>query len=467
MYEMIKKSKTSGTIQCVRKRVRGNGDSIQATDLFYDKSNAKYYKNMREQSLSNDCQINQQEYAEYEKGNSKDRSSQTIFLPKLADRAEYIKPPISRVQAMGSQSSDTSGQQMQDGHDMPLYSGRLVSAGDETPAPPTVRLYSEAEMTHASTLAETLTSPARYSAFRRIGYEDLPDVAYSGSEVPLIKATEYDDRLHVMARYSSDQKSGKTRTKAAFMKGRELAVEHMYRFEGDEDALKADQQAGQERLNLLAALADPGAKSNFDRGYYAVIAGWKELRDRLLEREGNSSLEVSYGGKTGDMTAEHASHPHQRQYSLIQSTFFWLPGEDSISNARAILNFFLNHVHKLEPGGIIRVVSFSSDVSEQDWEGKYNQYEKAADWVCARLQGHADYSDVRKTLLYDQGHPTEKKSYSTKLAELELNPLHDGQPIYKPLWTDTRKVVGAGGERNGNLILQARKRNQALGQGST
>ncbi len=467
MYEMIKKSKASDTIQCVRKRVRGNESSIQETDLFYDKSNAKYYNHMKEENIRTDCQINQQEYDEYLKVYSKNRSSHTIFLPKLADGTAYIKPPISRVQDMENQSSEASGQQMQDAHETPFYSGRLVSVGDETIAPPTVRLYSEAEMTHASTLAENMITPALYSAFRRIGYEDLSDAAYSGVKAPLIKATEYDDRLHVIARYSSDQKSRKTRTKAAFMQGRELAVKHMIKHGGNVKKLRADEQAEQERTDLKARLADEGAQSNFDRGYEAVIKGWEELDKQLHKRERHSSLEVSYGGKTGDMTAEHTSHPHQRQYSLIQSTFFWLPEADSIGNANAMLDFFLNHVNKLEPGGIIRLVSFSNNIErrggdsegqDMDWRKKKSQYREAADWVYDQLQGHEQLTDVRRTLLYAQNEHGGKQSYSIKLSELGLNPMHGDQPTYRPLWTDTRKIVRAGGEENGNLILQARRR---------
>lgn len=471
MYEMIKKSKASDTIQCVRKRVRGNGTSIEKTDLFYDKSDTKYYFNMRELGFARGCRIYQDEYKEYEKwvkDNSKDRSPNTIFLAKLADGTAYIKPQISRVRDMGIQSAAVSGQQTKDAHETPLYSGRLVSVGiEEIAPPPAVRLYSEAEMTHASTLAKNLTSPARYSAFRRIGYEDLPDASYAGVNVPLIKATEYDDRLHVMARYSSDQKSGKTRTKAAFMQGRELAVKHMSKHGGDVNKLRADEQAEQERTDLKTRLADEGAQSNFDRGYDAVIGGWKNLYEQLLERERHSFLEVSYGGKTGDMTAEHTSHPYQRQYSLIQSTFFWLPGVDSIVNARAMLQFFLAHFHKLEPGGIIRLVSFSNNEESRDgnrknkntdWRKTKNQYGKAADWVCAQLQRHEYYIDVRKTLLYDRHKQSEKQSYATRLSELGLNPKHGDQPTYRPLWTDTRRIVNAGGEENGNLILQARRR---------
>ncbi len=489
MYEMIKKSKASDTIQCVRKRVRGNESSIQETDLFYDKSNAKYYNHMKEENIRTDCQINQQEYDEYLKVYSKNRSSHTIFLPKLADGTAYIKPPISRVQDMENQSSEASGQQMQDAHETPFYSGRLVSVGDETIAPPTVRLYSEAEMTYASTLAENMITPALYSAFRRIGYEDLSDAAYSGVNAPLIKATEYDDRLHVIARYSSDQKSRKTRTKAAFMQGRELATKHMSKYVGNVEMSDQDRQIiilREKAAEIVAATARmieamggiEAQKDNivrisrkiekeFLRGYDVVRKGWDAFDSQLSEREGHSSLEVSYGGKTGDMTAEHTSHPYQRQYSLIQSTFFWLPGADSIDNAKAMLQFFLTHFDKLGPGGIIRLVSFSNNVERRggnsesqnkDWRKKKNQYREAADWVYAQLQRHEHYVDVRKTLLYDQYKQNEKQSYATRLSKLGLNPRRDGQPIYRPLWTDTRKIVEAGGEENGNLILQARRR---------
>ncbi len=490
MYEMIKKSKASDTIQCVRKRVRGSGTSIEKTDLFYDKSDTKYYFNMRELGFARGCRIYQDEYKEYEKwvkDDSKDRSPNTIFLAKLADGTAYIKPQISRVRDMGIQSAAVSGQQTKDAYKTPLYSGRLVSVGiEEIAPPPVVRLYSEAEMTHASTLAKNLTSPARYSAFRRIGYEDLPDAVYAGVNEPLIKATEYDDRAHVMGRYSSNQKSQNAQTKDAFMQGRELAVKHMKRYGGNVVLSDQDRQIilrekaaeivaatgrviaamrGKKKVNI--ALISRKIEREFLRGYDVVRKGWDAFDKQLSEREGHSSLEVSYGGKTGDMTAEHTSHPYQRQYSLIQSTFFWLPGVDSIVNARAMLQFFLAHFHKLEPGGIIRLVSFSNNEESRDgnrenkntdWRKTKNQYGKAADWVCAQLQRHEYYIDVRKTLLYDRHKQSEKQSYATRLSELGLNPKHGDQPTYRPLWTDTRRIVNAGGEENGNLILQARRR---------
>lgn len=162
------------------------------------------------------------------------------------------------------------------------------------------------------------------------------------------------------------------------------------------------------------------------------------------------------------MTAEHTPHTPQRQYDMIQSTFFWLPGVDSLGNARAILRFFDVQHLKLKPGGIIRFVGFSDNGNEtQDgWQEKQNQYEKAADWVCEHLKRRAYYTDVRKTLLHTrQGEgPAQKQPYSEELSALGLNPRRAGVPLYRPLWTDTNKIVGAGGANHSNLILQARKR---------
>lgn len=484
MYRMVKKPQSGDTIQCVRKRVRGNDARIQESDLFYDKSDGKYYSHMRELGFQRDCPIYHDEYQAYSKNAAKDRSSHTIFLAELADKTAYIKSP--RLQ-----ESAKSPQQPGYTRGTPRYSGVLVSAGiEEIAPPPVVRLYSEAEMTHASTLAKRMNSPARYHAFRKIGYRDLPDIIHPDLSAPLIKATEFDDRKQVMARYSSSQKSSSEKTKDAFMTGRLLAAEHRQRFETklfnsvnagprceiDEilEIIKEEIRATAIEVLVRAIIRLPEANPNdlntlakvilngLKKGYLAVWQGWPAQKQALNEREKLPALEVSYGGRTGDMTAEHTPHTPQRQYDMIQSTFFWLPGVDSLGNARAILRFFDVQHLKLKPGGIIRFVGFSDNGNEtQDgWQEKQNQYEKAADWVCEHLKRRAYYTDVRKTLLHTrQGEgPAQKQPYSEELSALGLNPRRAGVPLYRPLWTDTNKIVGAGGANHSNLILQARKR---------
>lgn len=505
MYTMAKKPQSGEIIQCVRKRVRGNDAQIQKSDLFYDKSDGKYYSHMRELGFQRDCSIYYDEYQAYSKNATKDRSSHTVFLAELADKTAYIKSPRP-------QKSAKSPQQPGDTRGTPHYYGVLVSAGiEEIAPPPAVRLYSEAEMTHASTLAQTMNRPASYRAFRRIGYRNLSAAGYPGFNAPLIKATEFDDRKHVMARYSSDQKSSSEKTKDAFMKGRLLAAEHRQKFEnlngipeadrnrfeteifdevieklcreGNEMPVNEGQQAERDiikgeiwatarevliRASVTVPEDNPGAANSpakvilngLKKGYLAVSRGWPAQKQALSEREQRPALEVSYGGATGDMTAAHTPHNPQRQYDLIQSTFFWLPGVDSLGNARAILRFFDVQHQKLKPGGIIRFVGFSDNGSEtrDGWQKKQNQYEKAADWVYGQLKKRTYYTDVKKTLLTQGEGGRDKMSYPEKLSALGLNPKSDGVPLYRPLWTDTNKTVGAGGANHSNLMLQARKR---------
>lgn len=511
MYEMIKKPKTSETIQCVRKRVSGSSDPIDKSDMFYDKSDGKYYKNMREIGFRKDCQIYYDEYRAYSKETLKDRSPHTVLLAELSDKTAYIKSPRLQESAAAEQAPPASGRRPTYMREAPRYSGTLVSAGiEETVPPPIARLYSEAEMTHASTLARTMTSAARYNAFREIGYEDLPDVKYPGGRAPLIKATEFDDRVHVMARYSSEQQYRGAVAKDAFMQGRILAAEHRQNYgglgcAGEDDRIKIEEQiideviaevtAGTEgalqedergaikreiKAEIMRALAGAGADGqepdektrkaimrNFKTGYIAVSKGWSDMKESLDERENLSPLEVSYGGATGDMTSLHGAHARQRKYDIIQSTFFWMPGVSSLDNARAMLNFFVAQYQKLNPGGIIRLVSFSNNADKKNpkgsWEEDERQYGKAAEWVYGQLKRKIYYTDVRKTLLYEDARQRddaerEGKPYSKELSERGLNPSRDNRPLYRPLWTDINKVVGAGGEKNGNLILQARKR---------
>lgn len=502
MYRMAKKPQSGDTIQCVRKRVRGNDAQIQKSDLFYDKSDGKYYSHMRELGFQRDCPIYYDEYHAYSKNAAKDRSSHTVFLAELADKTAYIKSP--------DESDAESTQQPGYTRRTPLYSGVLVSAGiEEIAPPPVVRLYSEGEMTHASTLAQRMNNPARYHAFQRIGYRDIPDIIHPDLSAPLIKATEYDDRKHVMARYSSGQKSRSKATKDVFDEGRLLAAAHRQRFENPGDVSEETREKNEtdifdkvitelcsggdampenedwgiiekeirakasevlDRLNVKVPEDDPNAANSpakvflneLKKGYLAVSRGWSAQKQALNEREQLPALEVSYGGATGDMTAAHTPHTPQRQYDMIQSTFFWMPGVDSLGNARAILRFFDVQHQKLKPGGIIRFVGFSDNKNGtlDDWQKKQNQYGKAADWVYEHMKRRVYYTDVRKTLLHArQGDGQEKeKSYSEELSALGLNPGREGAPLYRPLWTDTNKIVGAGDAKQGNLILQARKR---------
>ena len=540
MYEMLKRPKTCDTVQCLRKRVSGNGSHIPETDLFYDKSDGQYYKNMREIRYRRDCQIDFDEYHRYLHAVQKDRSAKSILLAKLSDEPDYVILP----QPWESDSGETFpvlGQKPTHNSGTVYCEGMLASKGtEEVSPPPTVRLYSEAEMTHASTLAGTMTDAAHYNAFKEMDDTGLHGAGYRGSQAPLIKATEFDDRDHVMARYSSGRQynataramladadaraksergTGLTKdekdalrnvfmraVKDAFMKGRLLAARHSRSY-GDlkpvfeaagktieevidnviqeietqgtagEEYASADDITGVVRLGIKAEiikiLADGAALGDkakaavlkqFRIGYSAVSSGWPAQRERLAERESLPSLEISYGGKTGDMTHPHKPHVAQRKYDMIQSTFFWMPGAGSLDNAKAILDFFIAQYYKLKPGGIIRLVSFSNNEQRpgdaRTWEEKENQYGEAAEWVFRELVRIPYYTDVRKMLFYKadgQGSPAGGMPYSEVLSTLKLNPVQEGEPLYRPLWTDTNKAVGAEGKQNGNLILQARK----------
>ena len=473
MHRTLKKTgaaKTSDTVQCVRKRVFGSSDPIDKSDLFYDKSDGKYYKNMYEIRYCADCQIYPDEYKKYLSLSQKDRSAHTILLAELPDGVTYIKSPQPLESA--EKGGPTYARPLETNH----YAGMLVHRGvEELSPPPMVRLYSEAEMTHAANLASTMTDAEKYRRFRGIGSQGAPDRGESLTKAPLIKATEYDDRDNVLARYSSKDKSSNNDTKAAFMAGRRMAVEHRRRYDSDADveSMESEKKAAiDEEFDSAiraqaAARKAPGASitrdmiaRNFNKGYDAVNKGLSGMQAVLAEREGFDSMEVSYGGHTGDMTFRRIPHPDflpYRQYSLIQSTFFWIPGASSIDNAKALFEFFVAKSHKLKPGGIIRIVSFSGESSgDASWRDKPNQYQDAAEWVCKKLR-KTGYTDVGITLL--QSAEGKAQSYSDKLAEEGLGPeeSESDRPSYRPLWTDTRRRVGGGGEKRDNLIIQARK----------
>lgn len=544
MYTMAKKPKACDTVQCVRKRVSGNGARIEGSDLFYDKSDGRYYNHMREIRYCRDCQIYPDEYHMYLRSVPKDRSAHTVILAELADKTAYIKLPVPQEPALSGRESAVMASHSGFARGTPGYSGMLVSAGiEEIAPPPMVRLYSEAEMMHASTLAGKMTNAAHYNAFRGIGGTGLLDVGYGGAQAPLIKATEFDDREQVMARYSSkkqydsvpaikqilreakakEQADAQTETipkeendrlvdkakravRDAFARGRRLAARHNHRYADINHIFgNADGSLGKAIDDIIKEVLDTGSQERevvmpedesarvkieinaeiagilgcvpefsnivkekiarqFKNGYVAVSSGWAAQGARLAERESYPSLEVSYGGSTGDMTSAHMPHKAQRRYDIIQSTFFWMPGLGSLANAKAILRFFDVHSQKLNPGGIIRFVGFSDNGEEliTGWEGEENQYEKAADWVCERLRRRTYYTDVKRILLTERRRKenkmvTEGIPYDEELSRRKLNSREDSLK-YRPLWTDANRAVGGGGDKNSNLILQARKR---------
>lgn len=478
MYTMAKKPKTCDTVQCVRKRVSGNGARIEGSDLFYDKSDGKYYTQMREIRYCRDCQIYPDEYQKYLHEARKDRSAHTLLLAELPDKTTYMKDPRPLQPDEGT--GPRYARPLAGSH----YAGILVHRGtEEMSPPPTVRLYSEAEMAHAAKLAETMTSGEKYNAFRRIEVPGTPEAPYSGKR-PLIKATEYDDRDHVLARYSSAQQSKRSRTKAAFMAGRLMAVQHGHRFGASGVVSDAEKRIMQQEKSaqirketksirtVYPSITQQNVLSDFERGYDAVNQGLPARQKILAARESFASMEVSYGGSTGDMTFRRLPqlrYLHYRQYPVIQSTFFWMPGVGSMGNAEAMFRFFTAQYHRLEPGGIIRMISYSNNQKrrkedEKKWWGAVpNQYLAAAEWVKRRLERETGYTDVRIILL--KSSEGKAQPYSDRLADKGLNPSNNDSPAYRPLWTDVNKAIGgiereesAGAEAaTDNLVLQARK----------
>ncbi len=494
MYEMLKKNKPSDTVQFVRKRVYGSSDPIGSSDLFYDRSDGKYYKNMREIRYCADCQIYPDEYHDYLRLNRIDRSAHTILLAQLPDGVTYIKSP------QPLETGASYARPLQTNH----YAGTLVQRGtEETSLPPMVLLFSEAEMSHAAKLASTMTGGEQFRRFLRIGNEKgVPDRASLGTKAPLIEATEYDDLEHVLARYSSNLKSSGNDTKDAFMAGRLMAVRHRTRYGNpdqmpDEDQEAMEEEMKQERESAIdkefrraqkaqaeklqqiedakkARAPETGGEVhkaqtkapkpitrekiayNFNKGYNAVSEGISALKEVLASREGFDTMEVSYGGQTGDMAFRRVPHPGRtpgRQYSLIQSTFFWMPGVRSMDNAKVMYQFFRANYHNLLPEGIIRIISFSGKRSEgAEWIDKFNQYQNAAEWVCRQLK-KIGYTDVGIELLKFGG---KAQSYSDRLKQEGLNPGSGENPAYKPLWTDTRKIV-SGGDREDDRKADGQK----------
>lgn len=441
-------------VQMVRKRVFGLGD-IKKADLFYDKTDGKYYHDMKIHTgytANTDLNVRKEDYDRFSEMETKDRSPQTKLLIETEDN--HFAEGFEKSEAVGSETAS-------------LIRGKAnskVTPGTEkTDPPPAIRLYAEGNMAHADTLAVHMTDRGKYSSFFDITGEPEPaGETKEAAEAPqspaaLIKATEFESRKAVELRYVDDSlikvkekyyengKNAALKVKEAALKVKKEEIEIVSEWgKIDENgqvhvAKSADTKKYPKKfannqfpdLCLPMDTKNPSNPSNnvkkkisdYIVGYDAVMEKLDLTMEKLESREAHDNLEASYGGKTGDLSAASKPiNPSKRQYDLIQATFFWLPDEKTKETVDRLVAFAKNKYHKLKEGGKLRItLSHEKGGSVSDSLEDKSKYTKAAIEVKTRLdslkQSHiGGESKLFEVLLKDKD-----KLYADILKDRGLN----------------------------------------------
>lgn len=380
------------TVQMVRKRVRGAEPEITPDNLFYDKNDGKYYSGMQQIEESAEKTIDPDENALYNNLSGKIRSEHTTLLAETTPDETFMLAP--------TENGDS-------------FTGQVYSSGAEvTSPPPAVRLYAEGNMNHASALAENMNDVDSYQSFLALDKQPHPPV----SGAPLIKATEFESRNDVLARYFQGPRyqppanfSSKEKYHAAYMGGINKAKEDLQK--NPPEAEFQNLNVGEYPANATTAKQKGEVDGYIDRYYYDNVNGWSTFEGALKAKEQKDSLEVSYAGKTGNITSPVTDKGRpKRQYDLIQATFFWIPAVNSQVNANALTLFLRNKHAKLKENGLIRIVLANKNMGKDQMRlDNNNNYRLVAE----NIRGNEELG-----VLYDLTLPKLDGTYSTALAAL-------------------------------------------------
>lgn len=304
-------------VQMIRKRVKGSEAAFDAADIYYDKSDNRYYNGMTQEGEDN-VTVTQDEYQEFKEISSKGkRTLKTTILAKAykgTDRKFVKDIPVQEGEAVEDQRAEGAVEGQGAGG-----AGAGAQAADITVRtqvfseghavaiePKAVRLYAEGDMRHAASLARAFEEPGKYNQFINMNTRINPEDDDHLTPEVLIKATEYDPLKKLDRRYG----------------------------------------AGSKEVALTRVTAQKG-------------------------------LEASFGDTTGDMTREVGETPG-RKYDIIQATFFWKPDETSDENFTKLRDFMKNQRTKLKAGGKIRIILANKDTNYPGKEA-YNHYRETAD----------------------------------------------------------------------------------------
>lgn len=171
------------------------------------------------------------------------------------------------------------------------------------------------------------------------------------------------------------------------------------------------------------------------------------------------NLETSFGGRTGDMAREskrdRKGRPN-RQYDLIQATFFWIPGERSKASFDKLKAFYINRYDDLKESGRIRSI-LSIEVSKD--AGKSMEQANCYSVVAAALQSDTELRkkyDMKMQELKD-AHGSAQK-YSDALIDIGLN--RTGGDGFRHTRTASTDEVRS----KGDIIVEGIRKQQPSGE---
>lgn len=182
------------------------------------------------------------------------------------------------------------------------------------------------------------------------------------------------------------------------------------------------------------------------------------VTDNLKAVHRTERTEASFGGNTGDMT--HVPSGKQgrpmRKYDMIQTTFFWLPGETNNENFNNLKAFMINKKDKLKADGKIRIILTNRDpryfqaLSDSQKDNEKNGYAYVAEKLSTDTDLKTIYNIDKILLEKKAGGETPKtpRTYADTLQDLELNP--DGEFQHTQTYGDI--IVGSWGD----LVIEGR-----------
>lgn len=386
-------------VQMIRKRVKGREDAFEDTDIYYDKTDGRYYTGVIQES-SGEVTVPREEYQEYKRLVPDDPGSQNIHPPermakntilakaKQGETIKYVTNIVEKdeaadlIGATEETAEEETAEEEIESADI-AASADIFSEGNAMTVPPkTVRLYAEGNMKHAVSLAGAFGQSGKYGLFEDLDAETTLADAHAGTPEVLIKATEFDTLDELGRRYEQEEQEGE------------------------------------------------------------VISKMMEMITPL------ENLEASFGGRTGDMSrrVEAAADRPKRLYDIIQATFFWVPDYTNDQNYEILQAFMINQAEKLREGGKIRVI-LSNRNNNQTKNKNYNQYRDVAN----RLAEDPDLSqiyDIDKKVFKGRNNRGKKvkQTYADKLTALEMNEEH---------FSHTRTKGDIPVESFGDLIITA------------
>ncbi len=484
-------------VQMVRKRVKGIENTFADTDIYFDKSDNHYYNDMTPEGKDN-VTVSQVEYLEFDNISSTNkRTPKTTILAeahkgadrkfvyyKPAQKAETVENPRAESHVEGPRAeSHVEGPRAEgavEGQraESPVDGPRAESAVEGLRAEGHVegqRAESHVEGQRAEGAVEGPRAESHVEGQRAEGAvegqraEGAVEGPRAESPVDGPRAESAVEGLRAEGDGAGAQAADITVTGDIFSVGSVLATEpkavRLYAegnmrhaaslasafgisgkynqfIEMDRQMNPEDNDVSTPEVLIKATEYDP--LGNLDGRY-----GDKSQENTLARVKGKERLEVSFGGRTGNMSRELMDKgTPKRLYDIIQATFFWIPEFTNDQNFNMLKGFMMNQRAKLKDGGKIRIVLANKDTLYLE---NYNHYRQTANnLICDRDLNQL--FNMRKIVLKERKRnrrgqmKTTGQTYADRLKQMGMN-----SENFQHTRTDTPGVV----EAYSDLLIEA------------